>query len=87
MIASGSLPTGYVDCTSSLEGKSDLDKDLKESPASKSVHRQRAERDVPDSNNVTFTMLISVNTLASQQTVLIEDALRFFKRTLIENKW
>ena len=67
-------------------GRSDLDKDSKESPASRSVHRQRAERDVPDSYNVTSTIFIPVNALASQQVVLIEETLRFFKRTLIENK-
>ena len=58
MIATGSLPTGYMDFTSSLVGRSDLDKDLKESPASRSVHRQRAERDVPDSYNVTSTTVV-----------------------------
>ena len=84
MIATGSLPTGYIDFTSSLVGRSDLDKDLKESPASRRVHRQRAERDVPDSYNVTFTMFISVNILASQQAVVIEHTVRFPKRSSIE---
>ena len=65
MIATGSLPVGYIAFTSSLVGRSDLDRDLKESPASRSVQRQRAERDVPDSYNVTSTMFIPVNALGS----------------------
>jgi hypothetical protein len=67
MIATGSLPTGYIAFTSSLVGRSGLDRDLKESPASRSVQRQRAERDVPDSYNVISTMVIPVNALGSDQ--------------------
>ena len=53
----GSLPSGCIALTSSLFCRFGLDTDPKEMPASKSVQRQRAEREVPDSYNVTSIII------------------------------